>query len=109
MWYLVNPRTGSVKTGNTKTELSVWWSDCHRAYKVGGKWVYIVRQSGGHTSYLYHDRQQAFDDGLGFAIQLSESGGERCDADACPYNKYGYCSKSPPVKEEAGCNEIPQI
>lgn len=109
VWYLINPRTGTVRTGNTKTELSIWWYDCHRAYKVGGKWAYIVRQSGGHTSYLYHDRQQAFDDGLGFAIQLSETGGERCDADACPYNKFGYCSKNPPVKEDAECHEIPQI
>jgi len=109
VWYLINPRTGTVRTGNTKTELSIWWYDCHRAYKVGGKWAYIVRQSGGHTGYLYHDRQQAFDDGLGFAIQLSETGGERCDADACPYNKFGYCSKNPPVKEDAECHEIPQI
>lgn len=109
MWYLINPKTGFVRVGATKTELSVWWNDCHRAYKVSGKWVYAVRHSGGNTSYLYHDRQQALDDGLGFAIQLSESGGERCDMKECTYNKYGFCSKNPPVKEDAECHEIPPI
>ena len=39
MWYLINPKTGFVRVGATKTELSVWWNDCHRAYKVSGKWV----------------------------------------------------------------------
>ena len=106
MWYLIDPKTGFVRVGANKTELSVWWDECHRAYKVDGKCVYTVRHSGGNTSYLYHDRQQAFDDGLGFAIQLSEFGGERCEIEGCVYNKYGHCSKNPPVKEDAECHEI---
>lgn len=107
MWYLIDIDDGVLASAPTKKELSGWWTQCKRQYRINGKYVYEVRSGGdGYPHHLYSSRRQAEEDGFGFAVKVHDEGGEECDTFRCPYNLYGYCSKEPPVKENEVCYEL---